>query len=153
MYFKSTLKNRQRGVTLLELMIVVAIVTLIATFAYPSYMRYIVTTKRTAATSALLQIADRQQQFFMDNKTYAADLTDLGFAANPYVISDDGMPAAAGDGDSIYSISLSNVAATTYTVTAAPLLGQLKRDTECGSMILDQAGTRSSSGGGDDCWR
>ncbi len=63
------------------------------------------------------------------------------------------MPAGAGDADAVYSISLSNVAATTYTITAAPLNGQLKHDTECGSMIINQAGARSSSGGGDDCWR
>jgi len=149
----TTLKGRQRGVTLLELLIVVAIIALISSFAYPSYMRYVVNTKRTAATSALLQIADRQQQFFMDNKTFSADLTDLGFAANPYVIADDGTTAALGDGDATYTISLSNVAATTYTITAVPLAGQLKRDTECGSLILNQAGARSSSGGGDDCWR
>jgi len=149
----STLKGSQHGVTLIELLIVVVIIAVISSFAYPSYMRYVVNTKRTAATSALLQIADRQQQFFMDNKTYAADLTDLGFAADPYVIADDGSTAALGDSDSTYSIALSDVAATTYTITAAPLHGQLDRDTDCGSLILNQAGNRSSSGGGDDCWR
>ena len=58
----------QRGVTLLELLIVVAIVAMISAFAYPSYMTYVVNTKRTAATTTLMRIADRQQQFFMDNK-------------------------------------------------------------------------------------
>jgi len=150
---KTTLNGRQRGVTMIELLIVVAIIAVISSFAYPSYMRYVVSTKRTAATSALMQIADRQQQFFMDNKAYAADLTDLGFAADPYVIADDGTAAALADSDATYSIALSNVAALTYTLTATPLSGQLARDTECGSMILNQAGNRSSSGGGDDCWR
>ena len=145
-------KHVQRGITLLELMIVVAIVSMIAAFAYPSYMQYVVNTKRTAATSALLQIADRQQQFFMDNKSYSNDLTALGFAANPLVVNDNGRSVAAGDADAVYSISLSNVAATTYTITAAPLNGQLSRDTECGSLALDQAGARGNSGGGDDCW-
>jgi len=145
-------KRQQRGVTMLELLIVVAIIAIISAFGYPSYMRYVVNTKRTAATSALLRIADRQQQFFMDNKTYAANLTNLGFAANPLVISDDGMTAAAGDADAVYSISLSNIAATTYTITAAPLHGQLDRDTDCGSLTLNQAGIRGNSAGGDDCW-
>jgi type IV pilus assembly protein PilE len=59
-----THKSRlQRGVTLLELLIVVAIISMIAAIAYPSYTRYVVNTKRTAATTTLLQIADRQQQF------------------------------------------------------------------------------------------
>ncbi|MDH4125354.1 MAG: prepilin-type N-terminal cleavage/methylation domain-containing protein [Gammaproteobacteria bacterium] len=143
--------NKQKGVSLLELMIVVAIVAIISAFAYPSYMRYIVNTKRSAATSALLQIADRQQQFFMDNKRFTNDLTVLGFAANPLILKDDGNSTVAGDPDAVYSVSLSNVAATTYTITAAPLNGQ-GRDTECASLTLTQAGTRGSSAGGADCW-
>ena len=144
--------RRQRGITLLELMVVAAIIAMISSFAYPSYIRYITDSTRTAATSALLQIAERQQQFFMDNKTYANDLTALGFGANPWVISDEGKSSAAANPDSVYSISLSNVAATTYTITAAPLHGQLDRDTTCGSPTLDQAGTRGSSTGNDGCW-
>ena len=145
---------RQRGVTLIELMIVIVILALIAGYAYPSYMNYVVDTKRTAATSILLQVADRQQQFFMDNKRFTNDLTNLGFAANPLVIADDGRTlAGAGDADSTYSVALSNVTATTYTVTAAPLNGQAARDGECGSLTLNQALTKGSSGGGRDCWK
>ena len=142
----------QRGITLLELMIVVVIVAIISAFAYPSYMQYVVNTKRTAGTSSLLQIADRQQQFFMDNKSYTGDLTNLGFAANPLVIADNGTTAVAGDSDAVYSISLSAVTATTFTATAAPLHGQLTRDTDCGSLTLTQAGVRGNSAGGGDCW-
>lgn len=142
----------QSGFTLLELMIVVAIIAIISAFAFPSYMEYVVNTKRTAATSALLQIADRQQQFFMDNKTYAANLTDLGLAAHPMFLSDDGRSVAAGDDDVTYLVTLAGVSATTYTAIAAPMAGQLKRDTECGTMVLNQAGTKDALGGGDDCW-
>ena len=149
---KTRSRCRQRGVTLLELMIVVAIVAIISAFAFPSYMQYVVNTKRTVASSALLQIADRQQQFFMDNKQYADDLTDLGFAANPLVLADTGNSTTASDSDAAYSISVSNVAVTTYTLTAAPLHGQASRDTHCASLSLDQAGARGNSGGGDDCW-
>ena len=144
--------HRQRGVTLLELMIVVAIVAIISAFAFPSYMQYVVKTKRTVATTALLRVADRQQQFFMDNKQFADDLTDLGFAANPLVLADTGNPTTAADTDAAYSISVSNVGVTTYTLTAAPLHGQASRDTHCASLTLDQGGARSNSAGGDDCW-
>ncbi len=145
---------RQRGVTLIEMMIVLVILAVIASFAYPSYMNYVVDTKRTAATSILLQVADRQQQFFMDNKRFANDLTNLGFANNPLVIADDGSPMAnAADSDSTYSVALSNITATTYTITAAPLNGQAARDAECGSLTLNQALMKGSSGGGSDCWK
>ena len=152
MHPMSRLESHQRGFTLMELMIVVVIIAIISSIAYPSYTQYVVSSKRTTAASALLRVADRQQQFFMDNKTYAGDLTNLGFAANPWVLSDTGNSVAAGDTDAVYSISLSNVTAITYTATAAPLHGQLARDTDCGSLALDQAVTKSNSAGGDDCW-
>ena len=144
--------HRQRGVTLIELLIVVAIVALLSSIAYPSYMRYVIKTKRTVAQSALLQVADRQQQFFMDNKRYAANLTNLGFPADPWVVDDDGKSTVAGDVDAVYSLSLANVAQTTYTVTAAPLNGQLSRDTYCGNLNLNQAGVKGKTGASDDCW-
>ena len=149
-----TRNKLQRGITLIELLIVMVIIALIAGFAYPSYMNYVVDTKRTAATSILLQVADRQQQFFMDNKRFANDLTNLGFANNPLVISDDGgVMANAGDSASVYSVALTNVAATTYTVTATPLNAQLARDGDCGSLTLNQAQLKGSSTGDTDCWR
>lgn len=145
-------KKSQRGVTLIELMIVVVIIAILSAFAYPSYQRYVISTKRTVAQNALLQVADRQQQFFMDNKRFAADLTNLGFDANPYVVGDDGTSTVAGDAMAVYSISLSNVTATTWTATAAPLHGQLERDTYCGSLSLTQAGTKGKTGASDNCW-
>ena len=132
-------------------MVVAAIIAIISAFAYPSYERYIVRSKRAVAQNALLQVADRQQQFFMDNKRFAADLTNLGYTANPFAIDDEGRATVPGNVDAVYSLALSNVTATTWTVTAAPLNGQLSRDTICGSLTLTQAGTKGSSLGGD-CW-
>jgi type IV pilus assembly protein PilE len=148
------LAGKQRGVTLIEMLIVMVILALIASFAYPSYMDYVVDTKRTAATSMLLQVADRQQQFFMDNKRFANDLTNLGFANNPLVIADDGSTMAdAANSRSTYTVTLANVTPTTYTVTAAPLNSQAARDTDCGSLTLNQALLKDSSGGASDCWK
>jgi type IV pilus assembly protein PilE len=144
--------RKQRGITLLELMIVVGIIAVVSAFAYPSYTQYIVNTKRAVATSVLLQVADRQQQFFIDNKQFTNDMTDLGFAADPLILKDDGTDTNAADGDAVYSIALSNVVAVGYTVTAAPLYGQATRDTDCASLTLDQAGVRGNSAGGDKCW-
>jgi type IV pilus assembly protein PilE len=148
-----SLPSRQRkilGVTVLELLIVVAIISIIASFAYPSYLGYVARAKRTAATSTLMQIAARQQQYFMDRKAYTADLNDLGYGADPLVIKDDGATSIAADLQSIYSISLSGVAGATFTITAVPLHAQLVQDSSCGSLTLNQAGVRGSAG--PDCW-
>lgn len=145
-------RNAQRGFSLIELMIVVAIIAIISAFAYPSYDRYVIKTKRSVAQNALLQVADRQQQFFMDNKRFAADITNLGFPANPYVVDDNGTSTVASDADAVYSLSLSNVTATTWTATATPLNSQLSRDTYCGSLTITQTGAKSKSGASDECW-
>ena len=145
-------RHTQRGLSLIELMIVVTIVAILSAFAYPSYERYVIKAKRSIAQNALLQLADRQQQFFMDNKRFAADITDLGFPADPYVVDDDGAVTVAGDADAVYSLSLSNVTATTWTATAAPLNGQLSRDTYCGSLSITHAGAKDKSGASDECW-
>ena len=149
---QTTNRRRQFGITLIELMVVVAIIAIISAFAYPSYQRYVVKAKRTVAQNTLLQIADRQQQFFMDNKRFTADLTDLGFPADPHVVDDDGNSTVAGDSQAVYSLSLSNVTATTWTITAAPLHGQLTRDTYCGNLTITHAGTKGKTGASDKCW-
>jgi type IV pilus assembly protein PilE len=143
---------RQAGVTLIELMVVVAIVAAIFAFAFPSYERYIVRAKRAVGQNVLMQVADRQQQFFMDNKRFAADLTNLGFGANPFIVDDDGAGTVAGDVDAVYSVTLSNVTATTWTATATPVGAQLSRDTFCGNLTINQAGAKGKSGGADNCW-
>ena len=143
----------QRGVTLMELMIVVAIVAMISAFAYPSYTEYVVNTKRTAATTTLLQISDRQQQFFMDNKSYANDLTTLGYPANPLWVADDGRTVVAGDMDAVYIFGLVNVTPTEYLAFAVPIGQQQIRDTDCGALTLNQASNRQAYGSDpDDCW-
>ena len=140
------------GFSLIELMIVVAIVAVIFAFAFPSYERYVVRAKRAVGQNALMQVADRQQQFFMDNKRFAASLANLGFGANPFIIDDDGAATVGGDPDAVYSVSLTNVTATTWTAIATPLNGQLSRDTDCGNLTITQAGAKGNSGAGDNCW-
>jgi len=146
------IREKQKGVTLLELMIVVVIIAIISAFAYPSYTRFIIRAKRTAGTSMLLQIADRQQQFFMDNKRFAANLVRLGYAGNTVMIDEDGAVVADGDADRIYNISVSAVTATTYTLTATPQLVQASKDSACGSLTLTEAGVKGYSGSGGECW-
>lgn len=152
MHKMSQLKSRQLGYNLMELMIVVVIVAIISSIAYPSYTQYVVNTKRTTAASALLRVADRQQQFFMDNKSYSNDLTNLGFAADPLILTGEGAPVAAGDPNAVYTISVRTPSATTFLATAEPLHGQLARDTKCGKLTLDQALTKGSGNSKIDCW-
>jgi type IV pilus assembly protein PilE len=146
------LKSGQKGMTMIEIMIVVVILAIIASIAYPSYTSFITKSKRSTGQSILMRVADRQQQFFMDNKRYAATLTALGYAADPFAIDDQGNVVAAGDASSIYQVSMNNLSAVTYTVVGAPANMHATRDTECGSLSLTHAGAKTASTGSMNCW-
>ncbi len=143
---------RQTGVTLLEMMVVMVILGIVVMTALPSYTQFTVRTKRNAGTSMLLQIADRQEQYFMNNKQYSSTLAGLGFAADPFMITQDGSFCAAGDADRLYSFALSNTTAMTYTLTATPQLRQAEKDTACANLTLTHTGLKENSAGGTQCW-
>ncbi len=149
---KARSRGCQAGVTLLEVMVVLVILSIIVAYAYPSYGQFTVRTNRNASTSMLLHIADRQEQYFMNNKQYSGSLAALGFPADAFMITEDGSFCADADMDRVYNLSLSNTTVTTYTVTAAPMLRQAERDTTCGNLTLTHAGLKGNSAGGDNCW-
>jgi type IV pilus assembly protein PilE len=76
---KLTAKRNQSGFTLIELMIVIAIVAILLAVALPAYQNQIIRGHRTAAKSEMLDIANRQQQFLLANRSYAATLGALGY--------------------------------------------------------------------------
>ena len=137
------MKN-QNGFTLIELMIVVAIIGIIAGIAYPSYMESVRKSNRADAKATLNDIAHRLQRCFTTYNAYndanCGVATDLG--GGP-IVSPEGM----------YSVS-AVLAPTTYTLTAAPIAGTSQAaDTKCGSLTLTNAGVRNASGSyGAECW-
>jgi type IV pilus assembly protein PilE len=151
--FENTgLQRRQSGFTLVELMIVVAIITILAAVGYPSYTQYVMRSHRQAAKNAAFQIADRQEQFFLDNRAYAPNLSTLGYAADVIGVKRDGQFTAAGDADRTYLLTLGGVTPTTFTIGAAPQLTQATRDTDCMMLTLTQSGDRDASGPSTECW-
>jgi type IV pilus assembly protein PilE len=99
-----------------------------------------------------MQVADRQQQFFMDNKRYAGSLTSLGYADDTIMVDDEGQVVTAAAEDRVYNISISASNFVTYELTATPQLNQAKKDTACGKLTLTHTGERGQSGTGDKCW-
>lgn len=134
-----------RGFTLIELMITVAIVAILASVAYPSYVRYIVRANRSAAESFMHALANKQEQYLLDARSYAANLAALNIAVPSEV---------AGS----YSFTVSSNMATTppsYLITAVPTGAQLSNDTQCGTLTLDNLGAKTYSGTAaalSSCW-
>lgn len=130
----------QKGITLIELMVVVAIVAILAGIAYPSYQQHVLTSRRTEAMAELTRIANLQEKNYMDNGTYVTDLTTLGLSANPYTTE-----------NAYYSISTNSTAATSdFTLTATAQNSQAA-DTHCLTFTLDQTGVKG--GANNDCWK
>ena len=78
---RAKLMHTMRGITLIELMIVVVIIGFMAVIAYPNYREFAARAKRNEAKAALLQIATNQERFYLQNNTYTCDMTRLGFSA------------------------------------------------------------------------
>jgi len=81
---------KEKGFSLIELMIVVAIIGIIGMIAYPSYMDTVRDTRKSDGISMVNKVMQAQERFFVNNLTYTEDLTDLGFASATNVPSEEG---------------------------------------------------------------
>jgi len=144
--------KKQSGFTLIELMIVVAIVGILAAIAYPSYQDSVRKSARSAAKTALYEVVSRQENSFLNSRAYATDLADLGYSGTTYYVDKQGNSSTAGDG--VYLIQLAaGSSASAFTVAAVPQNAQTG-DTICGTLSLSSTGVKGESGSGSvkDCW-
>ncbi|WIO73642.1 type IV pilin protein [Porticoccaceae bacterium LTM1] len=148
--------NKQKGFTLVELMVVVAIAAIIAAVAIPSYFGQVLKAKRAIGKAELMEIAARQEQYFVNNKTYTDDLTDLGYPAADYYVTADGDASAAITDDTIYLLDATTAnGGLEFTLKATPQKSQTK-DTDCKTLGLDEQGLKYQTDGAtaatDTCW-
>jgi type IV pilus assembly protein PilE len=121
-----------RGFTLIELVVTMAIIAILAILAVSSYTAYVKRGHRSAAESALMDIAQRQQQYLMDNRAYASDLTTLNYTSPSEVTS-------------YYTLSVTVSAGPppSFTATATPVSGSMQASD--GTLTLDSSGNKSPS--------
>ena len=133
----------ERGVTLIELIIVIVVVGVLAAIAIPSYRQYVLRTHRTEAKTALLNLAAAQEKFYLQNNTYATD--DLLETAPPA-----GLGLSATTENGWYTIVIADGAnADEFSATATAAGGQAS-DTRCATFTIDQAGVKTATN--TDCW-
>jgi type IV pilus assembly protein PilE len=128
------MRKKMAGVTLMELMIVVVIVGILAAIAYPNYRQYAARAKRNEAKAELLKIATLQERFYLQNNTYTADMTNLGFAAAGNNTSDTGS----------YNINVDAATPNDFTATATYLYADDEASV-CKTFQINGSGTKTSA--------
>lgn len=122
--------GRNRGFTLIEVLIVVVVVAVLASIAYPSYSSYVMRSKISEAIGNLSDMRVKMEQYFLDNRTY------VGACAAGTVA-----PLPSGQNARYFSYACSNLSATTYTVTAT---GQSAEQMTGFQYTIDQNNTRTT---------
>jgi type IV pilus assembly protein PilE len=113
----------QRGMTLLELMIVVAIIAILASIAMPSFNNQVVKARRADARNALFDWQLRQAEYFANNLTYAS-VSSINGSGSDTVDSSEGY----------YDITATSSSGTAFQMTATPKIGTTQAgDNDCAS--------------------
>lgn len=120
----------QKGFTLIEVMVVVVIVAILASVAIPSYREYVIRGHRRAAQAAMMEIATRQHQYFVANRTFAT-VAELGYTLPPEL-----------DPYYSYDITLSAGPPPGFTITFDAEGSQLSD----GNLSLTSQGVKSPAG-------
>lgn len=139
------LLKRLRGFSLLEVIIVIAIIGLLVAIAYPSYLSYVTKTRRSEGKTALLDLQQRMERFFLDRNTYTTATIGTGNA------STDVLPTnLTENGRYTLQIAASSNTPPSYTLQAVPQ----NPDPECGTFTLNGQNIRGITGSGTvgACW-
>ena len=144
-------RNRTRGFTLLEVMIVVVIVGVLAAIALPAYQSQVRKSNRSAAQQFMQDVALREQQIMMDQRGYVP-VTDTAYFGNKPSNSNSGVGLAAPSsttGKYTFVVTRDNTTTPpSYTITATAV-GSQDKDASLNKMSLDHLGHRKTytSGG------
>ena len=117
-------RRRTSGFTLVEILIVITIIGVLASIAYPSYQQYVVKANRAAAQQFLLEAASVQHQYFLANN-------GNGYATQTTLIGASGLLSTPSNVSSYYDITSAPTTETTtatFTITATPVTGGMQSD-------------------------
>lgn len=158
--------RNQRGMTLIELMIVIVLLGIVVGIAVPSYRNYVLRTHRTDATAALLRVRSSQERFFLQNNRFAtaAQLIQAPPAGLGFPVDGGGFPTTE---NGFYRLAIGPdpdpalpAGTPSFVVTAVATGGQAD-DADCRTFTISDRGRRDAFNSGgtstqtiiDTCWR
>lgn len=141
-----------KGFSLIEILIVMVIVGILTSIAYPSYREYINRAHRTDGQAGLLDLASRLERYYSENNTYQTATIASGGATD--VLSSAITP------EGWYTLSISSATSTSYSLQATPIGTQGTSDKTCQSLTFNHLGIKGITAGPagsprgtvDDCW-
>ncbi len=144
--------GKQRGFTLIELMIAMVVIAILAAVGYPSYLDYVARGKRAEGKGALLRAAQQMERFYSVNNCYPSNTANCGSAGtSAAALTAASINAFSGDSaaSSAYNLTVTTNAQD-FTVTATPAF----TDTKCGNLTLTNTGAKGKTGteSMQNCW-
>jgi type IV pilus assembly protein PilE len=131
------LRKHMSGITLIELMIVVVVISILAAIAYPNYQEFTARAKRNEAKAALLRLAINQERFYLNNNSFTLNLAELGFGS---AITETGY----------YQIEVTAADTSNFTASATYLQGGSEA-TKCLTFTINGRGAKTSDPE-TNCW-
>ncbi len=144
--------KKMRGMTLIELMVVIGVLGILASIAVPTYRKYLLRAQRSEAKIALLQLQTAQEKYYLQYNAYTDKVTTASTAEVPGL----GLPGTSETSKYDIRVTTLGGGGQSYTATASPHAGGGQTDDkDCANFTITERGQRGISGTRttEYCWK
>ncbi|MES9873867.1 MAG: type IV pilin protein [Candidatus Sedimenticola sp. PURPLELP] len=147
-------KQREFGVTLVELLIVIVMISILAGVGFPLYSGYVMKTRRIDARIGLERIALAQERYNAVKGSYSSDLGLLNMRGDFDINAKDKSRATSESGFYTLAVTVPASNTSTFTLVAIPVAGKSQaNDSDCTTLTLNHLGVHGGTGDdADECW-